>query len=160
VPLSFEVAAGKHLLTVQRSGRETVEREVEVGRGKELAFEQPLKKTTRRRVVPYVFAGGAVMGVLTLGGVLLAARLDGDADDRLAVIRGGDQRPQALDDYRNTIARRDDVTTSVWITSGLTLGICAAAGALLWFDRPADEGTRLTPIAGPGQAGVTLRTRF
>ncbi len=160
VPLSFEIPAGKHLVTVQRSGRQTVEREVEVGRGKELAFDQPLRMTPRRRAVPYVFAGAAATGVLALGGLLLALRLDGDVDDRLGVIRAGDKPPGALDDYRESVARRDEVLTGVWITSGVTLGICAVAGALLWFDRPDDEGTRLTPIAGPGQAGVTFKTRF
>lgn len=159
VAAAFEVPAGKHLVTVLRSGRVTVSREIEVGRGQALAFDQPLRKTPRRRAVPFVVAAGVVTGVFTLSGVLLARKLNGDAEDHLAAIQRGDQRPEVLDDYNKAIDRRGEVMTGSLITGGLTVGILGVAAAMYWLDRPDDEGMRLAPMAG-STTGVNVVGRF
>jgi hypothetical protein len=158
--LSFEVPAGKHLITVLRSGRETVAREVEVGRGQELAFAQPLRKTPRRRAVPFVLGAAAITGALTLGGAIYLGTLNADVEDTLAAIRAGDQRPDVLADYRAATSRRSEVLTGTLITGGITLGIVGVAAALYWLDRPDDEGLRLAPLANSSTAGVTAIGRF
>jgi hypothetical protein len=154
----FEVAAGKHLITIVRAGRRSVTREVEVVRGQELAIEQRLEKSARRRLVPFVLAGSAVLGVLTLGGVIYAAQLNGEANDHLAAIRGGDQPQSVLNAYNDAISNRDRVVTGTWITGGFALAVAAVAGALYLFDRPSEEGVHVTATASG--AAVTFGGRF
>jgi hypothetical protein len=159
IGLAFEIPAGKHLITVFRSGRETVSREIEVGRGQEVAIDQPLAKSSRRRAVPFVVAGAAALGVLTLSGIIYSGTLNSQADDQLAAIRAGDQRPDALDNYKSLTSRRGEVMTGVLITGGLTLVAAGAAGALYWLDRP-EEGIRVAPMASASGGGVVLGGRF
>jgi hypothetical protein len=159
VGMAFEIPAGKHLITILRSGRETVSREIDVGRGQQLALEQPLHKTPRRRAVPFVFAGAIGLGVITLGGLIYSGSVNNQVDEQLALIRAGDQRPEALDKYNDLTARRGEVVTGVLITGGLALVVAGAAGALYWLDRP-EEGVRVAPVASASGGGITLGGRF
>jgi hypothetical protein len=153
---AFELAAGKHLLTIVRTGREAVAREIEVTRGQEIKIDQPLHKTTRRRAVPFVLTAAGIFGVITLGGVVGTVILDHQADSKLSAIQSGDQRPTVADDYNRLTQRRGEVLTGTFITGGIGLVIAGAAGALYWLDRPSEEGMRVTPTG----SGVAVSGRF
>jgi hypothetical protein len=143
-------------LTIVRTGRESTAREIEVTRGQEIKIDQPLHKTTRRRAVPFVLAGAAAFGVLTLGGVIATVALDRQADSKLAAIQNGDQRPEVADDYNDITRRRGEVLTGTFITGGIALAIAGVAGAMYWLDRPSEEGMRVTPTG----SGVAVSGRF
>jgi hypothetical protein len=85
--------------------------------------------------------------------------VNSQVDEQFALIRAGDQRPEALDKYNDLIARRGEVVTGVLITGGLALVVAGAAGALYWLDRP-EEGVRLAPVASASGGGITLGGRF
>jgi hypothetical protein len=153
---TLELPAGKHVVTILKSGREAVSREVELGRGQELAIDAPLEKTARRRAVPFVAAGAIVLGAATLAGTTYAIVEHVRAGDQLAAIDKGDQRPEAADRYEALIARRNEVTTGALITGGAALLVGGAALALYWLDSPSEETVRVTPVIG----GVSVRGRF
>ncbi len=157
---AFELPAGKHLLTLSAVGREPVAREIEIGRGGQLTLEEPLQKTARRRAVPFVVTGAVALGVITIAGATFAIKLDNDADDKLAAIRAGDQRPGAKEDYDDLVRRRGEVLTGTLITGGACLAVAGIAGAMYWLDRPSEEGLRVTPMMTPGGGGMTYSRRF
>jgi hypothetical protein len=157
---AFEVPAGKHLLTLSAVGREPVAREIEIERGGELTLKEPLQKTARRRAVPFVVTGAVALGVITIGGAAFAIKLDNDADDKLAAIRAGDQRPGAKQDYDDLVRRRGEVFTGTLITGGACLVVAGIAGAMYWLDRPSEEGLRVTPMVTPGGGGMAYSRRF
>ena len=154
----FELPAGKHLVAIVRTGRESVAREIDVARGQSLAFDQPLQPTARRRVVPFVFAGAVGLGAFAVAGVIYAIKLDGDASDQLSAIERGDQQPNAIDNYNRTTSRRGQILTGTLITGGGAALVGVIAGALFWLDHPSGDGIRVT-VSGSG-AGVAFGRRF
>ncbi len=159
---TLELPAGKHLITISRSGRKSSAREIEVGRGQELKLDEPLTKTARRRAVPFVATGAALLAVVAISGGVFAFVETTRASDELAAIERGDQRPDAADRYATHIKRRDEVLTATYITGGAALALGAAAAALYWLDRPADEQqVRVTPtVSAGGGAGLSVGGRF
>lgn len=161
VPSTFEVPAGKHLVTVSRSGRQTVSREIEVSRGQKLSLEQPLAPTARRRAVPYVVVAGAIGAAISVGALIGAAKYHGDAKGRLEAIQAGDQPTGVLDAYNDAITNRDRALVGFVVTGTAAIGVFGVAAAMYWLDRPGeDEGIRLAPMATAGSTGVTLGGRF
>jgi len=157
---AIDLPAGKHLVTVVRSGRVAVARELEVARGQEVALAVPLEKTARRHAVPFVATGAVLVGGFSLSGLVFAFLENRRADDQLAAIRAGDQRPAAADRYDQLITRRNEVLTGGIITGGISLAIGGVAAALYWTDRPSDENVRVAPALGASGAGVSVVGRF
>ena len=93
-------------------------------------------------------------------GAVYAVIEDNRADDQLAAIRAGDQRPAAADRYNSLITRRNEVRAGVLITGGAALVVGAAAAALYWLDRPSEETVRVTPAITSNGAGVSVGGRF
>jgi|MudIll2142460700_1097286.scaffolds.fasta_scaffold01235_2 hypothetical protein len=161
VPAStFELPAGKHLLTVLRPGREPFGKEVTVARGQALKIDAPLEKTAKRRAVPWVLGGAGALAALSLTSVALAVVHDGRASDLDDEIRRGDADPSKADAFEREIRDRDDYRTGAWVLGGAA-AIAGTVGILLYVtDSPSAERLRLAPVATGNTAGVTASGRF
>jgi hypothetical protein len=159
-PLTINVPAGAHIVTILHRGREPVVREVVFDRGQELHLTQPLAMTTRRRAVPYVaiVAGGLA---LVCGGTAIAALVEDSRASKLnRQIQTGDQKLSVGLDYQSKLAWRDGLVTATWTTGALALATAGAAAWLYYADHPSPEGAHVAPMAGPGGAGAMLFGSF
>jgi hypothetical protein len=158
----LELAAGKHLLTIVRRGREPFGRELVMTRGQAITLTAPLELTARRRAVPYVLgaAGALALGALTTGvlAVVHAGRA-GDLHDQIVL---GNRPPSDGDRYDREVTARDHDVTSTWLLGGAALGAGVVGALALWFDTPTAEGARLLPALSPinGGAGVGVTGTF
>jgi hypothetical protein len=145
---ALEVSAGKHLVTVLRSGREPLSQELAVSRGQQLALSAPLHKTTRRKAVPWLLGGAGLFA----GGAIATAVLANARDNRAIELRDqiamGNRPPSDADEYDRTIADRDRLTTLTWILGGAAVATGTVAGIMFFFD---------TPSADSATVGVTGR---
>lgn len=144
---ALEVAAGKHLITVLRNGREPFARELTVANGQELVVAAPLTKTGRRRAVPWVFGASGVLlaGAVTTG--LFALARDGRANDLQTQIDMGDRPASDADARDSAISSRDRFVTWTWILGAAAVATAGVAGFLLVFDRP-DADSATVGVAG------------
>ena len=157
---TFELPAGKHLLTVVRSGREPFGKEVTVARGQALKIDAPLEKTAKRRAVPWVLGGAGVLAALSITSVALAVVHDGRASDLDDELRRGDADPSRADVFEREIRDRDDYRTGAWVLGGAA-AVAGTVGILLYvMDSPSTEQLRLAPVATGNTAGVTASGRF
>jgi hypothetical protein len=135
----LDVAAGKHLVTILRSGREPFAKEVSVARGEKLAVTAPLQKTARRRAVPWVLGGA---GVLALGAITTGAFAilrDNRASDLRDQIETGNRPAMDADAYASAVSSRDNFVTATWIL-GASAVTAAGVGSLLFvFDMPSSD---------------------
>lgn len=156
VPQSaLSLSGGTHVITVLRTGRKPVARELTVTRDQALKLPIALEPTARRRAVPWVIGAGGVAlgvtGVMALG----ALYYDGKAVDRQKRLDQGDQDASVLDDYRRYKSRRDAAISMMWVASGATVALGLTAAWLYYFDNPSSEGVQVVPFAGG--AGVAGR---
>jgi hypothetical protein len=156
----LEVPAGKHLVTITRSGREPFARELAVARGQELTVEADLVATGRRRAVPYVLGGAALLTAATLTTAIMAVVRDGQAQDLRETIRGGNAAPTVADDLDDRVASRDTYVTASWVLGGAALVTTAVGVGLLLFDHPSAESARVTPIVTSTSATVGVSGSF
>lgn len=156
----LELATGKHVITVLRRGRVAFGRELTVTRGQELTIPVRLEKTGRRRAAPWVLGGAGVVTVMATITGIAAVVADGKAIDARDQIAGGNASPALADDYDRQVRRRDDLKTSAIVLGAGALVAGAVGLGLYLFDSPTSEGLRVTPVAGPSGAGVTLDRRF
>jgi hypothetical protein len=145
-------------------GREPFARELSVTRGQSLELSAPLVMTSRRRAVPWVFAGAglAAAGAITTG--ILASVHDGRASDLRASIDGGNRPPSDGDRYDREVKLRDRYATATLVLGGVAIAAGAVAAGLYWFDNPrpserANERTVVPTVTSTG-AGVTVVGRF
>ncbi len=146
---TLAIPAGQRLLTVYARGRVPVTRELELKPGEQRVLELPLRTTTRRRAVPWVWIGGGVLLASTLTTSIVALRADGaaaelrdaaDPIDRDATARYEDQR-----------RRRDSFRTASYVLGTATLVTAATALWLYYFDNPSsDDLARPTERSTPG----------
>ena len=160
-PGTFEVPAGKHVVTISRDGRIPIAREVMLARGQELAIDEDLEKTTRRRAVPWVLGVGGGLALVAIGTGLTGLVFDGRASDTLHRIDTmGDATGSDRDTYNRQVRNRDRFVMAAWITGGAALVAGGLAAALYFGDEPSDERARIVPIAGGGGAGAAVVGRF
>ncbi len=155
-----ELPAGRHVVTIVRSGRQPVARELIVTRGQTTTVVQRLEPTLRRRAVKWVLIGGAVAAGLTGVSVFGALYEDGVASDKLALLRRGNSDPLVREDYERARSLRDDSVNGVWFMGGATVAVGLTAAFLYYFDTPSAEGIRVAPIAGSGVGGAQVIGRF
>jgi len=153
---AFDVAAGKHVLSISRAGRDSVSREISVVRGQALAVDEPLEKTTRRKLVPWVVTAGSIAAGLAISSGVFALVENSRAKDKLAAIQKGDQPPSTAADYATLLDRRDKATFGMYVTGGAALLFGSVAAALYWTDSQSDESFRVTPQPG----GVSVSGHF
>ena len=153
----LELPAGRHVMTISRDGRETIARELTVTRGQEVTLREPLRKTTRRKLVPWIVGGAGVLAVITGSSLVAAIVYDGRASDRLGRIETeGDQTPADAAEYRDLVEMRDTLVTGTWITGGAMLLVGGLAAALYWGDTPSDDNVRVVPAVMTGGGSVSL----
>ena len=122
-PLTAEVAAGHHVLTILHRGREPVVRDLTLARGQELALAQPLEMTARRRAVPYVAIVAGAAAVFSGANVVGALVEDHRASALLATIGMGNA-PQALGDkYEHDRQWRDRFVTGAWTAGAYQISV-------------------------------------
>ena len=157
---TFELAAGKHLLTVTRSGREPFGREVSLSRGQELKLDAPLEKTGKRKAVPWVLGGAGVLAALSVTSMAFAISHDGNAEDLDKAIKRGNAPAGAADERDGEINKRDDYRTGAYIFGGAALVAGTVGFLLLTFDSPSAESVRISPVATGTTTGITATGRF
>ncbi len=139
----LELAAGKHVVSVLRRGREPFGREVTVTRGQELVLDASLAKTSKRKAVPWVLGGAGLLaaGALTTG--LFALSRDGRASDlRDQIDMMGNQSVGVADELERTVRSRDRLVTWTWVLAGAAVVAGGVGGFLFFLDRPdGDSGT-------------------
>jgi hypothetical protein len=154
----FELPAGKHFLSITRSGRLAYAKELTVARGQVVKIDAPLEKTAKRRAVPWVLGGAGALAALSVTSIVLAAVHDSRASDLDDEIRRGNASPDKADAFDREIRDRDDYKTGAWVLGGAAV-VAGTVGVLLYaFDSPSAESVRLT--ASPTSAGVTASGRF
>ena len=158
---AVELAAGRHVLTIVRSGRRPVLRELVVTRGQAVTVTEPLESTARRKSVKIVAGVAIGLGVITLvtGGAALYQ--NSEAQDLLVDLRTGNHPPGTIGvEYASARDLRDQLVTGTWVAGAATVGVGLAAGFLYYFDTPSAEGLRVAPIAGGGASGAQVIGRF
>jgi hypothetical protein len=166
----LELASGKHVITVMRHGRRPFGREVSVVRGQALTLDARLEKTGRHRAVPWVLGGAGGFALITAVAGIAAVVADGNAIDARAQIATGNASPTVADSYDGHVQRRDDLkTTAIVFGAGALIAGTVGLGLYL-FDSPIHStdglsavhgsGVRVTPVASPDGAGVTINARF
>jgi len=138
----IDVAAGKHLVTVLRNGRQPFATELVAARGQESRVDATLHPTARRRAVPWVLGGAGLLaaGAVTTG--LFALSRDGRAQDLRDGIEMGDRPPGDADALDAAVSSRDRFVTWTWVLGGAAVVAGGVGGFLFFFDRPdADSAT-------------------
>lgn len=157
----LSLPAGRHVIGIQRKGRESIAREITVGRGETLTLDEPLEKTTRRKAVPWVIAGAGAFAAFSTASIIGAAIYDGRASDKRDSFENpGDKRESDVAEYNRLVDRKNQLATGAWITGGAALVLGSAAIVLYAFDSPGEAEVRVTPAATPGGAGVIVGGRF
>jgi hypothetical protein len=157
----LSLPAGRHVIGIQRKGRESIAREIVVTRGQSLTLNEPLEKTTRRKAVPWVIAGAGAFAAFSTASIIGAVIYDGRASDKRDSFENvGDKREGDVADYNRLVDRRNQLTTGAWITGGAALVLGSAAFVLYAFDSPGDAEIRVAPAATPDGAGVVVGGRF
>jgi hypothetical protein len=157
---ALEVPAGKHLITVLRRGREPFAREIEVTRGDALTLAAPLVQTGRRRAVPWVLGGAAVLGVAAITTSIFAAVHNSNASDLRDDLDAGNRPPSDGDRYDDEVRTRDGYVTATWVVGGAAVA-AGTIGLLLWgLDTPSAEGAHIAPAIGNHSTGIVLGGTF
>jgi hypothetical protein len=157
---TLEVPSGKHLLVITHRGREPFGKELVLARGEAVTVAAPLRETSRRRAVPWVWTGAGVLaaGAITTGIVALVR--DSHAQDLRDQLAQGNQPATTADDYDRTVNSRDHFVTATWILGGAAVAAGATGALLYFFDQPSAESVRLAPVIGPTAAAAMLTGHF
>lgn len=153
-----ELTAGRRLVTITASGRQSYSKEIHFARGVTESLRVDLEPTGQRLAARYFLIGGALVagaGVIT-GGVALL----NNASARVYLLRreSGEilTRPE-LDEY---ISARSSYVRfrALSLTSLIVAGVVLATGGLLYtFDAPSSgSATTMTPFTAPGTAGFAF----
>lgn len=157
---ALEVPAGKHLITVLHRGRAPFAREIEVTRGDALTIAAPLVQTARRRAVPWVLGGAAVLGVAAVTTSVFAAVHNSNASGLRDDLRTGNRPPSDGDAYDAEVRSRDRYVTATWVFGGTAVA-AGTVGLLMWaFDTPSTEGAQIAPAIGNQSTGIVLSGTF
>jgi hypothetical protein len=136
---ALDIAAGKHLITVLRRGREPFAKELTVGRGDNVTLPAALDKTARRRAVPWLLgASGLLLAGATTTGVFAFVR-DQRASELQDQIEMGNRPPFEANERDRMIRSRDRFVTWTAILGGAAIVAGGAAGVLFYVDTPVAE---------------------
>lgn len=155
---TLELAAGTHLVAVERRGREPFAREISVTRGQELTLRAPLAYTAKRRAVPWLFGGAGVLAGSAIASGVLALVASSNASDLDMQIAAGNAAPAVADALDRELARRDDYRTAALVLGGGAVAAGAVGLILYVFDRPVSDRFEVAPTAGGG--ALRVRGRF
>src|SRR6185436_12944946 len=91
----LDLPAGRHVIGITRSGRESIARELTVHRGDVITLREPLEATTRRKAVKWVAAGAGVFAIFSTASVIGAVVYDGRAQDKLDSFAKQGDKPES-----------------------------------------------------------------
>ena len=168
---------GRHFVVVRQTGHVPLGQLVELERGDKQALDVDLSPTGQR--VGAIATLGVALAAIATGSVLavVATVEEGAAQDFLDATSSGNVLQAELDDYRDTIARRNaERTASIALLAG-GAGVGIVAAALILFDDPSppqappsesdepEAGGDLVDLAfqpqlGPSAVGLGLSGRF
>jgi hypothetical protein len=136
---ALDIAAGKHLVSVLRRGREPFAKELTVYRGEQITLAASLDKTARRRAVPWLVGASGVLlaGAATTG--TFAFLRDRRASELQDQIEMGNRPPFDADERDRMIRSRDRFVTWTAILGGAAIVAGATAGVLFYVDTPVAE---------------------
>lgn len=157
---ALQLPAGKHLITVLRSGRHAFGREISVARGESLAFSAPLEKTAQRRAVPWVLGSAGLLAVGAVATGIAANTHDGRAADIQDELETGNRPPSDADRYDEEVRQRDRYVTSTWVLGSAAIAAGTVGVLLLVFDSPSAEGARIAPVVGTASGGAVVSGTF
>ena len=156
----LDMAAGTHLITILRHGREPFSREIVVARGEQLTVTAPLQKTARRRAVPWVLGGAGLLAASAITTSILAGVKNGNANDLRDAIDMGNRPPGDADRYDAEVDARDRYVTATWLLGGAAVTAGTVGVLLLLFDAPSAESVQITPVVGGPTTGLSLTGSF
>jgi hypothetical protein len=146
------IPAGKRLLTIYARGREPVTRELDLQPGEQLSLDVPLRTTTRRRAVKWVWIGGGVLFASMLTTSIIAIKADGNAADLRDATDPLDRTEAAR--YEQLRRRRDNFRTASYVFGAATLATAATALWLYYFDSPSPDDLA-RPVERPSSDGLS-----
>lgn len=151
---AIEAPAGRHLVAIGLRGHVPIAREIRVGNDQQVALDEPLALSQRRRAVPWILGGAGVLALASVTTGTVAYLSQRDAQD-LETRAHGPGNLSAADKaaYSDDRDRRDAFATTAWITGGAAVATAAAALLLYRFDDPA-------PVVMPTGAGMEISGRF
>ena len=155
----LQLAAGTHLVTIVRRGREAVAKEITVARGDSLTIAAPLEKTAKRRAVPWVLGGAGLLAAGAITTSIVATVHDGRANDLRDGIAAGNRPASDGDRYDSEVRARDRYATAAWVFGGAAVAAGTVGVLLYLFDTPSAEGVRVSPMIG-STSGVSLAGSF
>jgi hypothetical protein len=159
-PLTADIAAGRHLVTITHRGREPVIRELVVRRGEEQPIYESLLMTKRRRAVPYVAITAGGVGVIAIATGIAALAYDHEASSLYDQIQLGNAPTAVGEDYENKRAWRDRLVTATWTTGALAVALGGVAAWMYYADHPSPDGIHVAPMAGTTGGGAMLFGSF
>ena len=159
-PLTIDVPAGPHVVTILHRGREPIVRELTFDRGQELSLTQPLVMTARRRAVPYVAYTASGIAVVAAASAIAAAVEDSRASSLNTRIQMGNAPLSVGLAYQDKLQWRDRLVTAAGTTGAVAIATAGVAAWMYYADHPTPEGAHLAPLAGPGGAGAMLFGSF
>jgi hypothetical protein len=159
---SFELQAGRHVVSVLHRGRLGVARELTVERGQEMTFDQPLQKTMRRKVVPWLLIGSGAAAALAGASTVLAVQKDHEARNilKLDIQTTGDQPASTRARYYDARTWRDRYVIGAFTWGGACVALAGVAALLYYTDDPSPDGVRVEPMAAPGGGGAAIAGSF
>ncbi len=171
----ISVAAGKHFVSVSRSGRHGWGREITVNRGQEVDLDAHLETTTQRKASWWVMgAAGAVYIAAGVTGVQ-ALLANSDASDLNDKRQSQGITPAELVHYQDLRARRDARLRDTYVLAGIGSAIAVTGVLMYLFDEPQGEmppmssaggapaaktGVSLSPVVGGTLSGLVLSGQF
>jgi len=148
-PLSapIEVAAGRHVITIMRNGRQGYSRELDIQRGERRLLDVTLETSGQRVAAHVLLLTGAAS--LIAGGTftVLSVRQENRAKDIRNTLDSDNISSVDLQDYNQALDRRDRFKTIAAISFGGAVATGAAGLLLYSFDRPS---LRMSPTVEPG----------
>lgn len=162
---SVQIEAGQRLVTVQARGKTGFAKQVTLERGAETYVPVELEDTGQR-TFSYVVLGTAA-ATFTAAMVTGSLALINEAAARgyllqKDVLQQEDLTGTDLSDYRIHRARRSRYAKSFYGTLIASAALGAAGAALYFLDEPggAVPSLAVTPVLGPGTAGLASTLRF
>jgi hypothetical protein len=159
-PLTADIPAGRHIVTITHRGREPVIRELVVTRGQELAVDTQLVMTRRRKLVPYVAITGGGIAAIAIATGIGALVEDHKASSLYKQIEMGNAPTSVGQAYEDRRVWRDRLVTATWTAGTLAVAIGGLAAWMYYGDHPSPEGVHLAPMAGATGAGAMLFGSF
>ncbi|MBI5534283.1 MAG: PEGA domain-containing protein [Deltaproteobacteria bacterium] len=148
----LELPAGKHLLSLNRSGFLGISQEIELKRG-ESAWVRASMPRSRQRTISLIMLGASV-SALAAGGVFAYYSKGRDKVAKTFLEDQGTERmtPERLDQYNSARLDRDRFRNAALGAVGFSAALAITGGALYMLDRPVSSTPASSTAMGAARA--------